>query len=169
MCAGDYDNDGDADLFVAYYGHSVLYRNDGRGRFEDATAAAGVSRDSVRWDTGCSWFDYDLDGRLDLVVTGYLEFDRAKVPEPGTGGYCQWKGIPVMCGPRGLPFTRNVLFHNEGQGRFRDVSAPSGIGKPGACYAFTVVASDFGNSVLRVHAATCSRRCPACDPAMVCR
>jgi hypothetical protein len=141
VCAADYDNDGDTDLFVAYFGHSVLYRNE--GTFQDVTAAAGVRRDAVRWDTGCSWFDYDLDGRLDLVVTGYLEFDRAKVPEPGTGGYCMWKGIPVMCGPRGLPFAHNLLFHNEGQGRFRDVSAASGIGKPATCYAFTVVASDF--------------------------
>lgn len=142
VCAADYDNDGDTDLFVAHYGHSVLYRNEGGG-FQDVTAGAGVSRDAVRWDTGCSWFDYDLDGKLDLVVTGYLEFDRAKVPEPGAGGYCLWKGIPVMCGPRGLPFTRNVLFHNEGQGRFKDVSAPSGVEKAKSCYAFSVVASDF--------------------------
>ena len=143
VCVGDYDNDGHPDLFVAHYGHSVLYHNDGNGRFQDATAAAGVRSEAVRWDTGCSWFDYDLDGRLDLVVTGYLEFDRARVPEPGTGGYCQWKGIPVMCGPRGLPFTRNVLFHNEGQGRFTNVSEASGIGQTKSCYGFTVVASDF--------------------------
>jgi hypothetical protein len=143
VCAGDYDNDGDADLFVAYHGHSVLYRNEGKGAFQDVTAAAGVRSEAVRWDTGCSWFDYDLDGKLDLVVGGYLEFDRAKVPAPGSGGYCLWKGIPVMCGPRGLPFTRNVLFHNEGQGRFASVSAASGIGKPSTCYGFSVVASDF--------------------------
>ena len=143
VCAADYDDDGDRDLFVTHYGHSVLHRNDGKGAFQDVTEAAGVRSDAVRWDTGCSWFDYDLDGRLDLVVTGYLEFDRAKVPEPGTGGYCMWKGIPVMCGPRGLPFARNLLFHNEGQGRFRDVSAASGIGKPSTCYGFSVVASDF--------------------------
>jgi len=149
----DYDGDGLMDVFLpsgttleggGKGGNSTshLYRNEGGG-FQDVTAAAGVSRDAVRWDTGCSWFDYDLDGRLDLVVTGYLEFDRAKVPEPGTGGYCMWKGIPVMCGPRGLPFARNLLFRNEGQGRFRDVSAASGIGKPSTCYGFSVVASDF--------------------------
>jgi enediyne biosynthesis protein E4 len=142
-CVGDYDNDGRPDLFVAYYGHSALYHNEGNGSFADVTAAAGMRSDGVRWDTGCSWFDYDLDGRLDLVVTGYLEFDRAKVPEPGSGGYCIWKGIPVMCGPRGLPFTRNLLFHNDGNGRFTDVSAASGIGKPATCYGFSVVASDF--------------------------
>ena len=80
VCAADYDDDGDRDLFVTHYGHSVLYRNDGKGAFQDATQAAGVWSDAVRWDTGCSWFDYDLDGRLDLVVTGYLDFDRNRVP-----------------------------------------------------------------------------------------
>jgi hypothetical protein len=142
-CSADYDNDGDADLFVAYYGQSVLYRNEGGGRFTDTTEAAGLRAAGARWDAGCSWFDYDLDGRLDLIVTRYLEFDRTKVPEPGAGGYCQWKGIPVMCGPRGLPFSRNALFHNEGEGRFKDVSAGSGIDQAKSCYAFTAVASDF--------------------------
>ena len=145
VCVGDYDNDGDRDLVVTYYGQTVLSRNRGDGTFEDATEAAGLRVASTRWDTGCSFFDYDLDGRLDLVITSYLEFDRTKIPEPGTGGYCQWKGIPVMCGPRGLPFARNRLFHNEGSGRFTDVSMASGIGKTKGCYAFTVVASDFDN------------------------
>jgi enediyne biosynthesis protein E4 len=145
VCAGDYDNDGRTDLFVTYYGRSVLYHNEGDGRFRDATDAAGLRAAATRWDTGCSFVDYDLDGRLDLVVIDYLEFDRTKVPEPGNGGYCQWKGLPVMCGPRGLPFARNYLFHNEGQGRFADVSRASGIGKTAGCYGFTVVASDFDN------------------------
>jgi len=145
VCVGDYDNDGDRDLVVTYYGQTVLSRNRGDGTFEDATQAAGLHVASPRWDTGCSFFDYDLDGRLDVIVTSYLEFDRTKIPEPGAGGYCQWKGIPVMCGPRGLPFARNRLFHNEGSGRFRDVSMASGIGKTKGCYAFTVVASDFDN------------------------
>jgi enediyne biosynthesis protein E4 len=145
VCVGDYDNDGARDLFVTYYGHSVLYHNDGGGRFRDATESAGLLSAATRWDTGCSFVDYDLDGRLDLIVTSYLEFDRAKVPEPGGGGYCQWKGMSVMCGPRGLPFARNHLFHNEGEGRFVDVSETSGIGKTRGCYGFTVVASDFDN------------------------
>ncbi len=143
VCAADYDNDGDRDLFVTHYGRSVLYRNEGNGAFKDVTAGAGLGGDAVRWDTGCTWFDSDKDGRLDLVVTGYLEFDRSKVPEPGSSGYCVWKGIPVMCGPRGLPFTRNLLFHNEGEGRFSDVSLACGIGKPKSCYGFSVIASDF--------------------------
>lgn len=143
VCVGDYDNDGHRDLFVTYYGQSRLWRNGG-GSFTDVTERAGLAA-AIRWDTGCSFFDYDLDGRLDLVVTSYLEFDRTKIPEPGAGGYCQWKGIPVMCGPRGLPFSRHRLFHNEGQGRFADVSQASGIGKTKGCYGFTVVASDLDN------------------------
>ncbi len=145
VCAGDYDNDGRRDLFVTYYGHSALYHNEGGGVFRDVTKEAGLSSDAVRWDTGCSFFDYDLDGKLDLVVTGYVEFDQSKIPEPGATSNCLWKGLPVMCGPRGLPAGRNLLFHNKGDGRFEDVSARSGIGKPTGCYGFTAVASDFDN------------------------
>ena len=146
VCVGDYNNDGFRDLFVTHYGQSVLYRNRGDGTFEDATERGRACvRTSTRWDTGCTFFDYDRDGRLDLAVTNYLEFDRAKVPEAGSGTFCLWKGMPVMCGPRGLPFARNYLFHNDGGGRFADVSLPSGIGKTKGCYGFTVVASDFDN------------------------
>ena len=145
VCFGDYDSDGYRDLFVTYYGQSALYRNQRDGTFADVTEAAGLKAGATRWDTGCSFVDYDRDGRLDLVVTNYLEFDRAKVPEAGSGSYCLWKGMPVMCGPRGLPFARNYLFHNEGNGRFADVSSASGIGRTKGCYGFTVVASDFDN------------------------
>jgi hypothetical protein len=145
VCVGDYDNDGYSDLFITYYGHSVLYHNEGNGTFTDVTEQAGLQSAAIRWDTGCSFVDYDLDGKLDLVVTGYVEFDMAKVPVPGSGGYCQWKGMPVMCGPRGLPAAHNHLFHNEGGRKFRDVSESSGIGKPTGCYGFTAAASDFDN------------------------
>jgi enediyne biosynthesis protein E4 len=145
VCVGDYDNDGNRDLFVTYYGQSVLYRNRGDGTFEDVTKVAGLGVSAARWDTGCSFFDYDRDGRLDLAVTSYLEFDRAKIPRPGTSGNCQWKGIAVMCGPRGLPFSQNRLFHNDGGGHFTDVSVRSGIAKAKGCYAFTAVASDYDN------------------------
>jgi hypothetical protein len=143
VCVADYDADGHRDLFVTYYGQSVLYRNEGNGTFRDATEAAGLRAPGVRWDTGCSFFDYDQDGGLDLVVTSYLEFDRARIPEPGSGSYCLWKGIPVMCGPRGLPRSHNRLFRNVGDGRFQDVTERSGIAKPKSCYGFTAVASDF--------------------------
>ncbi|PYQ00170.1 MAG: hypothetical protein DMF82_22840 [Acidobacteria bacterium] len=93
-CVGDYDNDGRPDLFVAYYGHSVLHHNEGDGTFRDVTTAAGMASDAVRWDTGCSWFDYDLDGKLDLVVTGYervlhLEGDPRDVRAPGPAVHSQ--------------------------------------------------------------------------------
>ena len=145
VCAGDYDNDGYEDVFVTYYGHSVLYHNEGDGTFKDVTQQAGLESDAVRWDTGCSFVDYDLDGKLDLVVSGYVDFDQSKIPAPGSGGYCQWKGMPVMCGPRGLPSGRNFLFHNDGSGKFSDVSEKSGVGKPTGCYGFTALASDFDN------------------------
>lgn len=141
VCAGDYDNDGDPDLFVTYYGQSRLYRNDGDGSFRDIAGDAGLAA-PPRWDTGCTFVDYDRDGRLDLAVTSYLEFDRSRVPAPGSSGYCQWKGVPVMCGPRGLPFARSRLFRNLGDGRFADVSEASGFAEAGGCYAFTVIASD---------------------------
>jgi hypothetical protein len=145
VCVGDYNSDGHRDLFVTHYGQSVLYRNRGDGTFEDATANAGLRWNAARWDTGCTFVDYDRDGKLDLAVTNYLEFDRAKVPEAGSSTFCIWKGLPVMCGPRGLPFARNYLFHNDGGGRFSDVSLSSGIGKTKGCYGFTVVASDVDN------------------------
>jgi enediyne biosynthesis protein E4 len=142
VCVGDFDNDSHRDLFVTHYGQSVLYRNRGDGTFRDLTEESGLRSAGVRWDTGCTFVDYDLDGKLDLAVTSYLEFDRAKVSVPGSSGYCLWKGIAVMCGPRGLPFSHNRLLRNLGNGKFGDVSGPSGVGKPSSCYAFTVVATD---------------------------
>jgi len=138
VCAGDYDNDGHLDLFVTYYGQNVLYRNRG-GRFEDATAAAGLAAGRRQWGAGCSFIDYDRDGRLDLFVARYLDFDREHAPEPG----CMWKGFPVMCGPKGLPTDVNQLFHNEGAGGFKDVSEASGVAKVTGRYAMSTVAADF--------------------------
>lgn len=143
-CAADYDNDGRPDLFVTYYGRSVLYHNEGNGAFRDVTKEAGLWNTRARWDTGCSFFDYDLDGKLDLVITSYAEFDLARAPAPGSSEYCRWKGMAVMCGPRGLPHGRVYLFHNTEKG-FQDVSASSGVGKATGCYGFTALASDFDN------------------------
>src|SRR5207245_962983 len=96
----------------------------------------------VRWGSGCSFLDYDRDGRADLFVANYLSFDLATAPEPGTGVYCLWKGIPVNCGPRGMPFDGNRLYHNDGDGRFRDVSEASGIAAVHDRYAMTAAAAD---------------------------
>jgi enediyne biosynthesis protein E4 len=143
VCAGDYDNDGFIDLFVTYYGANVLYHNLGNGRFEDATAQAGLPSTGTRWGSGCTFVDYDRDGRLDLFVANYLKFDLATAPEPGAGANCTWKGVPVNCGPKGLPTDTNLLYHNDGRGRFTDVSSPSGIDRVKERYSMTAVAADF--------------------------
>jgi hypothetical protein len=142
VCAGDYDGDGRLDLLVTYYGQNVLYRNRGGG-FEDVTARAGLPTGGVRWGSGCSFVDYDRDGRLDLFVANYLAFDLARAPEPGAGANCVWKGIAVNCGPKGLPTDVNLLYRNRGDGTFADVSAASGISRVAGRYSMTAVAADF--------------------------
>src|SRR5947208_899727 len=134
-CVGDYDNDGYDDLFVTYYGQNVLYRNNGNGTFSDVTEKAGLLHKAVRWSTGCSFLDYNKDGKLDLFVANYVDLDLKKTPAKGTNQYCQWKGIPVMCGPRGLPGGTNILYRNNGDGTFTDVSEKSGITKPSGYYS----------------------------------
>jgi hypothetical protein len=141
VCAGDYDNDGWLDLFVTSYGQNVLYRNRG-GRYEDATAAAGLATSGTRWGSGCTFLDYDRDGRLDLFVTNYLVLDLKTAPEPGQGAHCLWKGVPVNCGPKGLPTDTSLLYHNEGGGRFRDVSVASGVASVKGRYAMTATSFD---------------------------
>jgi enediyne biosynthesis protein E4 len=143
VCVGDYDNDGWLDLFVTYYGQNVLYHNRGDGRFEDVTARAGFPTTGTRWGSGCSFIDYDRDGKLDLFVSNYLVFNLQTAREPGEGQNCLWKGIPVNCGPKGLPTDTNLLYHNEGNGHFRDVSVPSGIAKVTGRYPMTAAAADF--------------------------
>ena len=145
VCVGDYDNDGWDDLFCAYWGHNVLWKNNGNGTFTDVTQKAGLHEERIRWGSGCTWIDYDRDGLLDLFVCNYIELDTKKVPTPGQTGYCQWKGIPVVCGPRGLPGAMNILYHNNGDGTFTDVSEKSGILKPGPRYSITAVSYDFDN------------------------
>ena len=142
VCAGDYDNDGRIDLFVTAYGTNALYRNMGRGRFEDVSAQAGLPTTGTRFGAGCTFIDYDRDGRLDLFVSNYLVFDLATVAEPGQGINCLWKGVPVNCGPKGLPADTNLLFHQEADGRFADVSGASGVAAVKERYAMTAVAAD---------------------------
>jgi len=145
VCAGDYDNDGNVDLFVTFWGHDVLLHNNGDGTFTDATRKAGLWHDDNRWSTGCSFIDYDRDGHLDLFIAHYVDFDLAHAPEPGSAPTCSWKGLAVMCGPRGLKGTRSELYLNNGDGTFTDVSEKSGVAKTAASYCFTALTGDFDN------------------------
>ncbi|MBV9074636.1 MAG: CRTAC1 family protein [Acidobacteria bacterium] len=143
VCAGDYDNDGFEDLYVTYYGKNRLYHNEGNGTFKEAAETAGVSGNGKQWGTGCAFVDYDRDGLLDIMVANYVDFDLATTPAPGQGTSCMWKGVAVMCGPRGLKSTPNVLYHNLGHGKFEDVSKKSGIEKTSGHYCFSVSTLDF--------------------------
>lgn len=143
VCIGDYDNDGFEDLFLSCWGQNILYHNNGDGTFIDITKRAGLLGDRPRWSAGCTFVDYNGDGFLDLFVSEYLDFDFKTIPLPGATENCNWKGIAVNCGPRGLPTGRNVLYRNNGDGTFTDVSGPSGIAKVDQRYAMTAVAADF--------------------------
>src|SRR5262249_56492797 len=142
VCAGDFDNDGYTDLFVTYWGANHLYRNVGGRRFEEVTRSAHLTQDRVRYNTGCAFLDYDNDGHLDLFVTNYLRFDQDTAPKPGENAYCWYRNIAVNCGPRGLPFDRNILYHNNGDGTFSDVSQASGIALPDQNYSLGVLTGD---------------------------
>jgi hypothetical protein len=145
VCVGDYDNDGWDDLFCCFWGHNILFHNNGDGTFTDVTGKAGVYDDRVRWGSGCTFLDYDRDGNLDLFVCNYIQLDPKTTGSPGESASCQWKGIPVMCGPRGLTGDKNVLYRNNGDGTFTDVSQKAGILKPGPRYSITAVSADFDN------------------------
>jgi hypothetical protein len=142
-CVGDYDNDGYDDLYVTAYGHNHLFHNQRNGTFRDVSTDSGTAGSGKEWGTGCAFLDYDRDGKLDLVIANYVHFDLAATPAPGAEAGCMWKGTPVMCGPRGLPSAPNILFHNEGGGRFKDVSLTSGIQKTEAHYCFSVTTLDY--------------------------
>ncbi len=145
VCVGDVDNDGDPDIAAAYFGRSSLWINDGKGKFVDRAEQAGLYAGPERWSAGCAFIDYDNDGDLDLFFSNYVDLDLAKTPKPGESPECDWKGIPVMCGPRGLPRALNQLFRNKGDGTFEDVSEQAGIRAPGGRYGLGVVAADFDN------------------------
>jgi hypothetical protein len=143
VAVGDYNNDGWPDMFVGNFGVSRLYRNNGDGTFTDVAEKLGVARKG--WSTGASWGDYDGDGRLDLFVPGYVQIDLNKLPpspsdvnKAGVGqNFCQFRGAPVMCGPRGLPGEGDTLYHQKADGTFEDVSVKAGVSDPEKFYGFS--------------------------------
>ena len=143
VCIGDYNNDGYEDIFCTYFGQNRLYHNNGDGTFTDVAKEAGLWSPETRWGAGCAFVDYNRDGHLDLFVSNYIRFSFENAPVPGETSTCNWKGIPVNCGPRGLPTGRHLLYRNNGDGTFMDVSAQAGIASAGESYGMTVLTADF--------------------------
>lgn len=144
VCVGDYNNDGFDDIFCTYFGQNRLYRNNGNGTFTDVTREAGLwDPGPARWGAGCAFVDYNRDGYLDLFVSNYIRFSIEHAPIPGEKSTCNWKGIPVNCGPRGLPTGRHSLYRNNGDGTFTDVTKEAGIAAASESYGMTVVTADF--------------------------
>jgi enediyne biosynthesis protein E4 len=147
VAVGDYDNDGWPDLYVTNFGKNRLYHNNHDGTFTDVAEKAGVALGN--WSTGPTFGDYDGDGRLDLFVPGYVHYDFQRPPIPGTAMVafptCEFRGLKVMCGPRGLMGEPDHLFHNNGDGTFTDVSAKAGVGDKNSSYGLTAVFADLNN------------------------
>ena len=143
VSVADFDNDGDDDLLVTCFGPDKLYRNRGDGTFEDVTAQAGVS--DTRFSTGAAWADYDRDGDLDLFVAGYVDFKLDDLPQFGKGAQCQYRGLPVQCGPRGLPGAGDALYRNDsekGVVKFTDVTKQAKVEDPRGYYGLGVMWTD---------------------------
>jgi enediyne biosynthesis protein E4 len=140
---GDYDNDGFRDVFITNFGANALFHNNGDGTFTNVTREAGL--EGGNWSTGCAWGDYDRDGKLDLYVARYVDFEKGQMPTPGTNTYCNYRGVPVACGPRGLPGLPDLFYHNEGNGKFREVSMDTGVRDTIRGYGLGVVWLDFDN------------------------
>lgn len=144
VAVADFDNDGHPDVFFTNFGKNALFHNNGDGTFTDVTHEAGL--EGGNWSTGCAWGDYDGDGRLDLYVARYVDMDRVHIPKRGVAnGYCLYHAIPVACGPQGLPGLPDLLYHNEGNGKFRELSAEAGVRDSDRAYGFTAVWCDFDN------------------------
>jgi hypothetical protein len=142
VCVADYDNDGWEDIYVTYYGSNRLYHNQ-KGTFTEVAGKSGVAGSGKAWGTGCAFVDYDRDGLLDLMIANYVDFDLASAPAPGERVSCFWKGVAVMCGPRGLADSKNILYRNKGDGTFEDVTAKAHIDRTDGHYAFSVSTFDF--------------------------
>ena len=141
VAVADYNNDGFEDLYVTCVGPNRLLKNNGNGTFSDVSKTARV--DDQRWSAGAAFVDNDNDGKVDLFVANYVAFDFKNLPEFGKGRLCQYKGIPVQCGPRGLPGDGDTLYHNEGDGTFTDVSKKAGVSDPDGYYGMGIICSDF--------------------------
>lgn len=142
VCVGDYDNDGWEDFHITYFGQNRLYHNLG-GVFQEIAGKSGVLRAKKAWGSGCAFVDYDRDGRLDLFIANYAQFELAHAPLPGQYPSCLWKGIAVFCGPRGLAGDSNTLYRNLGEGQFQDVTSAAGINKTPGHYCFSVSTLDY--------------------------
>ena len=144
-CVGDYNNDGWNDLFITYYGQNALFRNNGNGTFTEVTKEAGLLQDRLRWNSGCAFLDYDRDGHLDLFVGNYIDFDIKTAPTPEDAN-CTYKGIQVACGPPGLASGKNLLYRNNGDGTFTDVSEKAAMWGEVGSYALSAAVADFDNN-----------------------
>ena len=144
VCVGDYENDGNEDLFVTYWEKMSFTGTSGRWEVCRCIREGWCRRVRTRWGTGCAFVDYDRDGFLDLFVANYVDFDIKTAPLPKSGG-CTYKGVLIACGPAGLPGGKNILYHNNRDGTFSDVSEKSGITQASGTYSLGVVTSDFNN------------------------
>jgi len=143
VAVADFDNDGFLDLYVTGYGGNVLYRNKGNCTFEDVTDKAGVRAGG--FSTGAAWADYDRDGNVDLFVSRYVHVDMDHLPVFGSSKFCNFKGVPVQCGPWGMQGESDLLFHNKGDGTFEEVSKKAGVSDPNQYYGLGVIWGDYDN------------------------
>jgi enediyne biosynthesis protein E4 len=140
VAVGDYDNDGFADVYITQLTANILYRNRGDGTFRDVTEPAGVA--GSKWTASAAFGDYDNDGYLDLYLANYVDMDLDNPIEPGEEPFCQYRGRPDMCGPMGLRAAANILYRNQGDGTFGDVTKKSGVDEGNHFYSLGVVWAD---------------------------